>query len=1122
MLLYFALSFTVFCSCLPGVVISVTREYYIAAVVREWIYAPTGLNEVKGVPLNTESHAKLFTLRGTGRVSTLYKKVLYRGYTDGTFTQEIPHPGHLGVLGPIIRAEVGDTIKVHFKNLATRPFTVHPHGIFYNKADEGAIYADHVNTNAEQRQDNSVKPNQVRLYTWFVDGDHAPTDEDCVTRMYHSHVISSKDVNTGLIGPLLICKRGVMMENGAKRKKVDKEFVILFTEFNENESWLLDENIKSFSGNPETIKNDPNFIASNKMASINGYIYGNLPSLDMNQGEKISWHMIGVGEWSDIHSPSFHGHTVQISSHRRDTALLLPATFLTAYMTAWNPGTWLLNCMKSDFFDKGMSALFRVSPCKNKVTMPTVSGSRTKIYYLAADEVMWDYGPSGVNNMDGKPLTSPGSESTTYFSQADNRIGGRYKKALYVEYTDETFTTRVNRSSSKLHLGFLGPVIRAEVGDEIKVFFKNQGSHNYSIHPLGVFYDKANEGAGYQDGTSGNDTADDAIMPNQTYLYKWTVPEAVAPTDNDPPCITWMYHSNVDRTRDIQSGLIGPLIICKNGTLNADRPWERKDVQHEFFLRFGLNDESLSWYFDENKNLAGNASTINEGDPGFRASNNMRNINGYMYGNLPGLRMCKGDNVSWHFIGGPGLVHTAAFYGNTFLRNGNNFDTLGIAEGSLATLHMTPDNPGEWKLVCRVNINLKGGMVAKYKVHENCGKVTNEKPMEGRKRWYYIAAVEEIWDYTPSGKDMIEGLDLENSTFASRYTVPGPHFIGRRNKKAIYREYTDATFTKRKQRSKDEEHLGILGPLIKAEVGDIIEVVFKNLASREYSIHPHGLFYRKKDEGSQYKDSTTGTDTADNAIAPGKMYNYEWEVPERAGPGPNDTECLSWGYFSDVNPEKDTNSGLVGPLVICRKGTLDDQGKIKGVDREYVLLFTVFDENENWYLDENVKRYLTDKNPGPVDQLKAIFDFWESNLKGTINGYMYGNCPRLIMYSGEKVVWYLLQVGGRTEMHTVHFHAQSILYKSTSYKRGDVYDLLPESYATVLMIPHAVGTWLLHCHVNVHNNGGMNALFTVMAPLTGGPKLDEMPPVRGSASFTRASVILFFLSLVFVIINAQH
>lgn len=60
----------------------------------------------------------------------------------------------------------------------------------------------------------------------------------------------------------------------------------------------------------------------------------------------------------------------------------------------------------------------------------------------------------------------------------------------------------------------------------------------------------------------------------------------------------------------------------------------------------------------------------------------MRNINGYMYGNLPGLSMCKGDNVTWHFMGGPaGQMHTVYFYGNTFIRNGNNYDTLGIMEG---------------------------------------------------------------------------------------------------------------------------------------------------------------------------------------------------------------------------------------------------------------------------------------------------------------------------------------------------------------------------------------------------------------------------------------------------------
>lgn len=112
------------------------------------------------------------------------------------------------------------------------------------------------------------------------------------------------------------------------------------------------------------------------------------------------------------------------------------------------------------------------------------------------------------------------------------------------------------------------------------------------------------------------------------------------------------------------------------------------------------------------------------------------------------------------------------------------------------------------------------------------------------------------------------------------------------------------------------------------------------------------------------------------------------------------------------------------------KGTLNDQGKIKGVDREFVLLFTVFDETQNWYVEENIEKYLTDKSPPPLSQLRGTFDFWESNLKAAINGYLYGNDPGLTMYSGEKVVWYLLQIGGNTEMHTVHFHGQSVLYVS--------------------------------------------------------------------------------------------
>lgn len=66
------------------------------------------------------------------------------------------------------------------------------------------------------------------------------------------------------------------------------------------------------------------------------------------------------------------------------------------------------------------------------------------------------------------------SDSAKYFTRAVNRIGGIYKKAIFVEYTDSNFTTKVNRTASEAHLGFLGPTIRAEVGDEIQVLFKNQ------------------------------------------------------------------------------------------------------------------------------------------------------------------------------------------------------------------------------------------------------------------------------------------------------------------------------------------------------------------------------------------------------------------------------------------------------------------------------------------------------------------------------------------------------------------------------------------------------------------------------------------------------------------------
>lgn len=73
-----------------------------------------------------------------------------------------------------------------------------------------------------------------------------------------------------------------------------------------------------------------------------------------------------------------------------------------------------------------------------------------------------------------------------FFTRASNRIGGKYKKALYIEYTDSTFSIK---KPAPNHRGFLGPVIRAEVGDTIKVVFKNMVSVKIMIDDFDYDYD---------------------------------------------------------------------------------------------------------------------------------------------------------------------------------------------------------------------------------------------------------------------------------------------------------------------------------------------------------------------------------------------------------------------------------------------------------------------------------------------------------------------------------------------------------------------------------------------------------------------------------------------------------
>jgi manganese oxidase len=319
------------------------------------------------------------------------------------------------------------------------------------------------------------------------------------------------------------------------------------------------------------------------------------------------------------------------------------------------------------------------------------------------------------------------------------------------------------------------------------------------------------------------------------------------------------------------------------------------------------------------------------------------------------------------------------------------------------------------------------------------------------------------------------------------FTVRTPHRIGSVYRKVIYREYTDATFHTLKVRPLDQQYLGMLGPVIHAEVGDTIKVVFKNNASRPYSMHPHGVLYAKDSEGSGYNDDSHGASMMGGSVAPGMTHVYTWQVPERAGPGPGDPSSIVWLYHSHVDDQRDVNSGLIGAIIVTRAGMARPDGTPKDVDREFVTLFNMFDENQSWYLNRNIAQFapaVTHAERGeeiPIDENGDYSltgtGFADSNFKFTINGYIYANGPKMVMRRGEHVRWYLIDIGNGINFHTPHWHGNTVLVNN---QRTDVVALSPAQMVTADMVPDNPGIWLFHCHVADHMRAGMSALYQVL------------------------------------------
>jgi FtsP/CotA-like multicopper oxidase with cupredoxin domain len=306
-----------------------TRHYFIQAEDVSWDFAPSNQDLLHGGPIPepwTYSH--------------VFQKTRYIEYTDGSFNFPKPQPVWLGVLGPIIRAEVGDTVIVHFRNRApSGSYGMHPHGFRYTKDNEGAHYQG-VNSGQPPGAGAEVPFGGNFDYTWIADADSAPgpNDPSSLVWWYHSHLTEQAETNRGLLGPIVITKRGFARDDGIP-KDVDQEFVTAFFIFNELEG------------------EEPGL-----MHGINGFIFGNLTGLVVQKGRKVRWYILGMGNEVDLHSPHWHGKTVRVAGSQTDVVNLLPATMITADMTADNPGEWMYHCHVADHLDAGMFTSYQILP----------------------------------------------------------------------------------------------------------------------------------------------------------------------------------------------------------------------------------------------------------------------------------------------------------------------------------------------------------------------------------------------------------------------------------------------------------------------------------------------------------------------------------------------------------------------------------------------------------------------------------------------------------------------------------------------------------------------------------------------------------------------------------------
>jgi FtsP/CotA-like multicopper oxidase with cupredoxin domain len=293
-------------------------EYWIQADSFERNVVPNGRDGMMGMTFTPEQ--------------TTYWAVGYRAYTphwEALLPGDTSIGANTGIPGPTIRAQVGQRVRVHFKNNDTHysfPHSIHPHGVLYDPRSDGAWLAMDPN-----KAGTAVAVGDTYTY------EYRAVASSVGTWPYHDHSIPQSlsggepvmelGAELGLFGVFAITDKST--------PRVDREIVLFFQDL--------------FAADIPALAQD--------LDAFNGFAYvENTPTFRVEVGQRIRWRVAALG--SEFHVFHLHGHRWKFQGRFDDSLLLGPATTATFDYVEDNPGKWLYHCHVVDHMVGGMVGFY--------------------------------------------------------------------------------------------------------------------------------------------------------------------------------------------------------------------------------------------------------------------------------------------------------------------------------------------------------------------------------------------------------------------------------------------------------------------------------------------------------------------------------------------------------------------------------------------------------------------------------------------------------------------------------------------------------------------------------------------------------------------------------------------